>query len=194
MRVFLSLSKTMVTETNQLLEIIIQRSAERKLLPSAFDATKWKDIVMRNSKVFAAITQMEATGGEPCMVSLNNDANEMYITDCAAESPAGRRSLCYDDDALHARKENKPSGSAVGMANQMGIKLLDEALYRKLQSFITLDTKTSSWIATPPDIRNAGGALFGDWRYGHTFVYHNGAQSYYAARGFRGYILLKINS
>jgi hypothetical protein len=110
--------------------------------------------------------------------------------DCAPESPKGRRSICYDHEALEARKENKPANSAVQMAEDMGIELLNEEQYRELQKSGKLDTKTSSWIVTPADIRKLGGALFCDWRYGHVFVYHNGAESYYAARGFRG--LLRV--
>ena len=110
--------------------------------------------------------------------------------DCAPESPTGRRSLCYDREALDARKENKPQDSALGMAAAMGIELLTEEQYRELQKLGKFDAKTSSWIQTPPDVRSLGGALFGDYRYGKVFVYHNGAQSYYAARGFRG--LLRV--
>lgn len=128
---------------------------------------------------------MEDTSGEPDVIGVDT-TGEYLFCDCAAESPKGRRSTCYDPQALHDRKENKPNDSAVGMAEQMGITLLTELQYRALQKLGIFDAKTSSWIQTPTDIRDLGGALFADYRYGTVFVYHNGAQSYYAARGFRG--------
>ncbi|MCB2038570.1 MAG: DUF4256 domain-containing protein [Ottowia sp.] len=129
---------------------------------------------------------MEASGGEPDMIAQDPATGALSFCDCAAESPAGRRSLCYDDAALAARKLHKPAGSAVALAASLGIELLDEAQYRHLQTLGAFDTKTSSWLRTPPAIRKLGGALFGDRRYGQVFTYHNGAESYYAARGFRG--------
>ena len=140
----------------------------------------------RNPDALRSLRAMEATGGEPDVVGRDGATARHVFCDCAAESPAGRRSLCYDREALDARKENKPKGSAVEAAAAMGIELLDEAQYRRLQELDELDTKTSSWIRTPPDVRSLGGALFCDRRYARVFVYHNGAQSYYAARGFRG--------
>jgi hypothetical protein len=128
---------------------------------------------------------MEETGGEPDVVGRDGDSGRVTFYDCSAESPAGRRSLCYDRDALDSRKEHKPRSSAVEMAAAMGVALLTEQEYRELQGLGAFDKKTSSWIQTPADLRALGGALFGDWRYGRVFVYHNGAQSYYAARGFR---------
>lgn len=133
---------------------------------------------------------MEDTGGEPDVVAFEKETGQFIFMDCAAESPAGRRSLCYDEAALDARKENKPAGSAMGMAAAMGITLLDEAQYRHLQTLGDFDTKTSSWLLTPPPIRQLGGSIFGDRRYNQVFIYHNGAQSYYAARGFRGMLKL----
>jgi hypothetical protein len=133
-----------------------------------------------------SLQQMEDTGGEPDLIGVDTTTGEYLYCDCAAESPKGRRSTCYDPQALHDRKENKPNDSAVGMAEQMGISLLTEQQYRALQKLGIFDAKTSSWIETPTDIRDLGGALFADYRYGTVFVYHNGAQSYYAARGFRG--------
>jgi len=133
-----------------------------------------------------SLQQMEDTGGEPDLIGVDTTTGEYLYCDCAAESPKGRRSTCYDPQALHDRKENKPNDSAVGMAEQMGITLLTEEQYRALQKLGIFDAKTSSWIETPTDIRDLGGALFADYRYGTVFVYHNGAQSYYAARGFRG--------
>jgi len=133
-----------------------------------------------------ALREMEATGGEPDVVSLGGDVDSFTFCDCAAESPLSRRSCCYDQEALDSRKENKPANSAVAMAGGMGITLLTEAEYRALQALGAFDLKTSSWISTPANIRALGGALFGDRRYDTVFVYHNGASSYYAARGFRG--------
>jgi Protein of unknown function (DUF4256) len=133
-----------------------------------------------------SLHQMEASGGEPDIVGRDDHTGEYVFFDCSAESPSGRRSLCYDREALDSRKEHKPTNNALDMAAAMGIELLTEAQYRELQRLGNFDTKTSSWIATPRDIRKLGGALFCDRRYDHVFTYHNGAQSYYAARGFRG--------
>jgi len=133
-----------------------------------------------------SLNEMERTGGEPDVVGQDQKTREFIFYDCSAESPAGRRSLCYDDEALQSRKENKPANSALGMAAAMGIELLTEAQYRALQKLGEFDTKTSSWVATPADIRELGGAIFCDRRYNTVFVYHNGAESYYGARGFRG--------
>jgi hypothetical protein len=135
----------------------------------------------------AILQRMEASGGEPDVIA---KGDELLYVDCAAESPIGRRSLCFDEAALIARKVNPPRGSVEAMAAGIGIELLDEAGYRHLHTVGRFDAKTSSWIATPPDVRALGGALFADWRYGRVFVYHNGAQSYYAARGFRGCLRL----
>ncbi len=133
-----------------------------------------------------SLSEMERTGGEPDVVGRDKKSGEILFVDCAAESPTGRRSLCFDGEALDARKENKPKGSALDMAAAMGIELLTEEQYRELQTLGTFDAKTSSWIQTPADVRKLGGALFADYRYGKVCVSHNGAQSYYAARGFRG--------
>ena len=136
-----------------------------------------------------SLHEMETTGGEPDVVVLNsnNKKTDGYIfVDCSAETPKGRRSICYDHKALEERKEHKPENSAKEMAADMGVEILTEEQYRELQKFGKFDTKTSSWIETPADIRKLGGALFCDCRYDHVFVYHNGAESYYAARGFRG--------
>jgi hypothetical protein len=133
-----------------------------------------------------SLHQMEESGGEPDVVDHDSTTDEYVFFDCSAESPKGRRSVCYDPEALASRKKFKPQHSAIGMATEMGIELLTEAQYRALQALGNFDTKTSSWIATPPDIRNLGGALFGDRRFNTVFTYHNGAESYYAARGFRG--------
>ena len=133
-----------------------------------------------------SLDDMENTGGEPDVVGYDKKSNEYIFMDCVAETPAGRRSLCYDREALNTRKEHKPKNSVLDMAAEMGIELLTEQEYRELQKLGKFDTKTSSWLKTPADIRKLGGAIFGDFRYGNIFIYHNGAESYYAARGFRG--------
>jgi len=133
-----------------------------------------------------SLNEMEITEGEPDVVGYDKKTDEYIFFDCSAESPKGRRSLCYDHQALESRKEHKPKNSAIGMAADMGIELLTEEQYRNLQELGNFDTKTSSWITTPSDIRKLGGAIFADRRYNTIFIYHNGAESYYASRGFRG--------
>ena len=148
----------------------------------------WAEVQTRieaHPKALDPLAHMEATGGEPDVVGPGDSAGQLTFFDCSPESPSGRRSACYDAEALEARKENKPQHSAVAMAAAMGIELLTEEQYRVLQELGEFDVKTSSWIETPPEVRALGGALFCDRRYGRVFVYHNGAQSYYAARGFR---------
>jgi hypothetical protein len=187
-----------------------EREALLQALQIRFEANRhrhagiaWEDVRTRldsDSGALGALQRMEATGGEPDVIGqekwpprfpasqgpLPPEGALFIFCDCSPESPAGRRSTCYDAEAREARKEHKPETSAVEMAAAMGIELLTEALYRDLQELGEFDTRTSSWIATPPEVRARGGALFGDRRYGRVFVYHNGAQSYYAARGFRG--------
>jgi hypothetical protein len=136
------------------------------------------------------LSWMEETGGEPDVVGIDKKTGKFIFMDCSAESPAGRRSLCYDEQAHLERKENKPAGSAMGLADEMGVQILTEEQYKYLQTLGEFDLKTSSWLATPPSIRKRGGAIFGDRRYDHVFTYHNGAQSYYAARGFRACLYL----
>src|SRR5437667_6635422 len=143
-----------------------------------------------NAKKLRSLSEMERTGGEPDVVGHDKKTGEYIFYDCSAESPKGRRSVCYDREALEARKEHKPENSAIDMAAAMGIELLTEEQYRGLQELGNFDTKTSSWVKTPADIRKLGGALFCDRRYDAVFVYHNGAESYYAARAFRG--LLRV--
>lgn len=133
-----------------------------------------------------SLNEMEMTGGEPDVVGQDEKTGEYIFYDCSAESPKGRRSVCYDRKALDSRKEHKPGNSAIDMAAEMGIEILTEEQYRELQQKGNFDTKTSSWVKTPPEIRKLGGAVFCDRRYDHVFLYHNGAESYYAARGFRG--------
>ena len=149
----------------------------------------WADVQARleaDPEKLWILDDMEVTGGEPDVVGYDKETDEYIFVDCSAESPKGRRSLCYDRKALNERKEHKPKDSAMDMAAAMGIELLTEEQYRALQQLGEFDTKTSSWIVTPPEIRQLGGAIFCDRRYNTVFVYHNGAESYYAARGFRG--------
>lgn len=152
----------------------------------------WADVEKRllsaTDQQLRALSSMESTGGEPDVIACDAKTGEVTFCDCSPETPADRRSLCYDRAALDERKTAKPAGDVQSLANSMGIEMLDEAGYRKLQEVGPFDQKTSSWLATPDDIRSAGGAIFGDYRYGRTFIYHNGASSYYAARGFRGQI------
>ena len=149
-----------------------------------------QDALLSRPGAMTSLQAMEATGGEPDVVAESASGGGLAFYDCAAESPSGRRSLCYDGAALASRKEHKPKGSAVEMAEAMGIVLLTEEQYRFLQRFEALDAKTSSWVQTPEEVRSLGGALFCDRRFGRVFVYHNGAESYYAARGFRARLAL----
>ena len=149
----------------------------------------WNEIatkLLSDSNKLWSINEMENTGGEPDVVGFDKELNEYIFYDCSAESPAGRRSICYDRAALESRKKFKPKNNALDMADAIGINILTEKQYRELQNLGNFDTKTSSWIATPKEIRSLGGALFADFRFNTVFVYHNGAESYYAARGFRG--------
>ena len=177
------------SERESLLRILQQRFEAN---PRRHRGVRWAAVLARlqgSPAALEALGRMEATHGEPDVMGGSSDDGFAFV-DCSAESPAGRRSLCYDDDALNARKENKPAGSAVELARAMGIELLGEEHYRSLQQLGEFDAKTSSWIATPQEVRALGGALFCDRRYGKVFVYHNGASSYYAARGFRGRLLV----
>ena len=153
------------------------------------EGLEWADVQAKlevNTGKISSLYEMEGTGGEPDVVGLDKKTGEYIFYDCSEESPKGRRSLCYDHEALESRKENRPENNVTDMAAAMGIELLTEDEYRDLQKLGKYDMKTSSWIKTPSDIRKLGGAIFADFRYGHIFVYHNGAESYYAARGFRG--------
>ncbi|WP_066225674.1 DUF4256 domain-containing protein [Formosa haliotis] len=166
------------------------------ILKTRFEANRhrhkdieWSKVLVRleaNPDKLWSLNEMERTGGEPDVVNYDQDEDLYTFFDCTKESPKDRRSLCYDRAALDARKKFKPKNSALDMATEMGINLLNETQYKLLQSLDPVDTKTSSWIETPEKIRTLGGALFGDFRFDHTFIYHNGAESYYAARGFRG--------
>jgi hypothetical protein len=176
------------TETEDLLRILEARFDEN---PHRHPGIAWPDVRARldaNPAALESLRKMEDAGGEPDVIGPAGDAGRFIFCDCSAESPAGRRSICYDAEGRMSRKENRPVSSACEMAAEMGIEILTEELYRKLQTLGEFDRKTSSWIATPADVRSLGGALFCDRRYGRVFVYHNGAQSYYAARGFRGWL------
>ena len=148
--------------------------------------SKIQEKLEKNPEKLWSLQQMEETGGEPDVVGFDEKTNEYIFYDCAPESPKGRRSVCYDPQSLESRKEHKPKHSAIGMAKEIGIEILTENQYRELQNLGNFDTKTSSWLSTPEEIRKLDGAIFGDWRYETLFIYHNGAESYYAARGFRG--------
>ena len=177
-------------EHNALLQILQTRFEKNKHRHSDFDWNSVKTRLEVHPEKMWSLNEMEKTGGEPDVVTIDPTTNELVFFDCATESPKDRRSLCYDREALEARKEFKPENNVIDMAKAMGIELMDEKQYRELQKLGQFDTKTSSWIKTPDSIRKLGGAIFADFRYNTTFIYHNGAQSYYAARGFRG--VLKI--
>ncbi|MEX2403444.1 MAG: DUF4256 domain-containing protein [Balneolales bacterium] len=151
-----------------------------------FEWAKVQAKLEANTEKLWSLNEMERTGGEPDVVGHDKKSGEYIFCDCSAESPKGRRSVCYDREGQESRKEHKPENNAMDMAAVMGIELLREEQYRELQKLGNFDTKTSSWLITPSEIRKLGGAIFGDFRYGNVFVYHNGAQSYYGARGFRG--------
>ncbi|MDD2457848.1 MAG: DUF4256 domain-containing protein [Eubacteriales bacterium] len=183
--------KSLLVDQSAELLAVLQDRFEKN--PHRHPILTWSDIEARLAAApgkLWALSEMERTGGEPDVIGYDPATSEFLIADCSAETPKGRRSLCYDQAALAARKENKPQGSACGMAEAMGIEILDEERYRDLQKLGVFDVKTSSWLKTPEPMRKLGGALFGDSRYDRVFVYHNGAESYYAARGFRG--LLRV--
>ncbi|KFA93872.1 DUF4256 domain-containing protein [Archangium violaceum] len=173
-----------------------QREALLKALKARFEKNmsrhkglEWAKVQARleaSAEKLWSLNEMERTGGEPDVVGHDKKTGEYLFYDCSEETPKGRRSVCYDREGMDSRKEHKPENNAMDMASDMGIELLTEEQYRELQELGEFDTKTSSWVKTPPDIRKLGGALFCDCRYDHVFVYHNGAQSYYAARAFRG--------
>lgn len=183
-------NKLTVSQSKELLDILkarFEKNAKRH------KGIAWADVeskLQKHADKLWSLNEMEMTGGEPDVVGQDKKTGEYLFFDCAAESPKGRRSICYDHEALESRKEHKPANSAVNMAAEMGIELLDEEQYRMLQTLGAFDLKTSSWIQTPEAIRKLGGAVFCDRRYDTVFLYHNGAESYYAARGFRG--VLKV--
>jgi hypothetical protein len=173
-------------QREELLKVLKARFEKNMKRHTGIEWTKVEAKLEANPEKLWSLDKMENTGGEPDVVGYDKKAGEYIFYDCSAESPKGRRSICYDHEALESRKEHKPENSAIEMAADMGIELLTEEQYRELQQLGSFDTKTSSWIITPSNIRKLGGAIFCDRRYYHVFVYHNGAESYYAARGFRG--------
>lgn len=188
----ISISKKRLSsqESEDLLKILKNRFEKN---PNRHKDITWKEVQtkLENSpKKLWHLNQMEITGGEPDVAGYDKNTDEYIFIDCSKESPKGRRSLCYDRQAWESRKEFKPKNDAISLAVEMGIEILDEQEYRELQKLDEFDTKTSSWLKTPAEIRKYGGAIFGDCRYKHVFVYHNGVESYYTARGFRG--LLRV--
>jgi len=179
--------KTMNEKQRAALIATLQRRFEANM--QRHDRLQWRAVRARldqNVEQLWSLNEMESSGGEPDVVGVDDKTGAYIFFDCAAESPKGRRSICYDGEALDERKEHKPATSAMQMAAAMGIEILTEEQYRRLQQLGEFDTRTSSWLQTPPAIRKLGGAVFADRRYNHVFVYHNGASAYYAARGFRG--------
>ena len=186
-----NLSKQDTESILEILKLRFQNNQER------FEDLNWTVIrkeLEKNLEKLWSLNEMEKTGGEPNFLEYNKDKNEFIFCDFSKESPSERRSLCYDNEALESRKKNKPKDSAKNIALKMGIELMNEVQYQKLQSIDQFDTKTSSWLETPENIRKLGGAIFGDFRYEQVFIYHNGAESYYAARGFRGIIRIQRQS
>ena len=186
---FNKLEKRISVENQKKLLDTLQNRFEENM--NRHKGLEWSKIQLKlesNSEKLWSINEMEKTGGEPDVIAYNKENDEFTFCDCSSESPIGRRSYCYDSEALESRKENKPKNNAVDVAKYMGIEILSEELYRNLQKLGKFDTKTSSWIKTPPEIRKLGGAIFADFRYNTIFIYHNGAESYYAARAFRGYL------
>ncbi len=182
--------KLAAEQREELLSTLKDRFAKNMNRHKDLEQTKVKTKLEANSEKLWSLNEMEKTGGEPDVIAYDQKTSEYIFYDCSMESPKGRRSVCYDREALESRKEHKPKDNALDMAASMGIEILAEEQYRELQKFGKFDTKTSSWIKTPSNIRKLGGAIFADFRYGHVFVYHNGAESYYAVRGFRG--LLRV--
>ena len=169
-----------------LLRVLKARFEKNMIRHKGLECDKVQAKLEANTEKLWSLDEMESTGGEPDVVGNDEKTGKYNFYDCSAQSPEGRRSVCYDREGLESRKEHKPENNAIDMAADMGIELLTEEQYRELQKLGNFDTKTSSWILTPSDIRKLGGAIFADFRYGKVFVYHNGAESYYAARAFRG--------
>ncbi|KAF0092030.1 MAG: hypothetical protein FD141_214 [Fusobacteria bacterium] len=179
--------KELTTEQIRILIELLRTRFDRNI--TRHEKIDWnliEDKLILNPDKLWSLSEMERTGGEPDVVGYDESTNEYIIYDCSLESPIGRRNLCYDKEALESRKENKPVGSALGLAEEMGIEILTEEQYRELQQLGEFDKKTSSWVKTPDDVRKLGGVVFCDLRYGRIFLYHNGASSYYGVRGFRG--------
>ena len=178
-------NKLSSAQINELLKTLRTRFQKNEYRHKDFDWKKVQTKLEAQPAKLWTLYEMEETGGEPDVIAYDQKTDSYLFVDCSAESPTGRRSVCYDREGLESRKAHTPKNSAMDMAKEMGIDLLNEEQYRLLQSLEPVDRKTSSWLLTPPAIRKEGGALFGDRRYGQVFIYHNGAQSYYAARGFR---------
>ena len=181
-----NVTKMKKAESDELIKTLKDRFEKNMHRHKALSWGKVEEKLLAGPKKLQALNEMENTKGEPDVIGYDKKTNEFIFVDCSAESPAGRRSICYDRKALDSRKENKPGGNAIELANTIGIEILNEQEYRELQELGEFDKKTSSWIKTPEHVRDLGGALFCDRRYNQIFVYHNGAESYYAARGFRG--------
>ncbi|MBK7099700.1 MAG: DUF4256 domain-containing protein [Sphingobacteriales bacterium] len=178
------------TQISELLGILKKRFEENMHRHKSVEWERVEPALMKKSEKLWSLHAMEATGGEPDIIVLDKMVSNFVFCDCSKQSPMGRKSLCYDEKALKSRKGNPPGGSVMEMAKSMGVEVLNEEQYRKLQEIESYDTTTSSWLKTPDDIRMLGGAIFGDFRYGNVFVYHNGAASYYSSRGFRGFLNL----
>jgi hypothetical protein len=181
--------KTLSAEDREELILALEARFEKNM--SRHKGIEWANVEAKlnaNKEKLWSLNEMERTGGEPDVVGQDKKTGEYIFNDCSPETPKDRRSICYDHEALESRKENKPKDSAMNMADDMGVEILTEEQYRELQKLGKFDTKTSSWIKTPNDIRKLGGAIFADYRYGQVFVYHNGAESYYAVRGFRCFL------
>jgi hypothetical protein len=180
------MKKLTASEAKNLLTLLQSRFEKNKKRHSDIHWEMVMERLNKHPEKLWSLNEMERSGGEPDVIGIHKKNGTILFADCVKESPAGRRSLCYDHDAWVARKENKPAGSAMGMANEMGISIMNEEEYKEFQKLGPFDTKTSSWLKTPDSVRVLGGAIFGDYRYGRVFIYHNGVQSYYASRGFRG--------
>lgn len=179
--------KTISDNEKKHLITIIQSRFEKNM--QRHKGIRWNDVeqrLLKQADKLWTLNEMEISGGEPDVIDYDKKSDKYIFCDCSPESPKGRRSLCYDEDALQSRKEHKPKDSAMAVAKWMGIEMIDEKQYELLQSIGNFDLKTSSWLKTPDNVRELGGAIFGDYRFGRVFIYHNGAESYYAARGFRG--------
>ena len=177
-----------IKQQEELLKTLQARFEKNMNRHSGLEWAKIQAKLEATPEKLSSLGEMEKTGGEPDVVGYDKSTDEYIFYDCSAESPKGRRSVCYDREALESRKKHKPENNAIDMATTMGIELLTEEQYKTLQDLGNFDTKTSSWLKTPSEIRKLGGAIFADRRYNHVFVYHNGAESYYAARGFRGWL------
>lgn len=178
------------SERDELIKLLNVRFHKNASRHKGVEWAKVEARLVKEPEKLWSLNEMEKTGGEPDVIAFDKRTNEYIFCDCSSETPKERRSICYDHEALESRKEHKPANSAVQMAADMGIELLNEKQYHELQQLGKVDNKTSSWLKTPTEIRKLGGAIFGDYRFGRVFIYHNGAESYYAARGFRG--LLRI--